>query len=370
MSKQIQKGLAASFHHFDEYQFAKYNRAGDVKLKDALFLVHPKAKDDTQQDLFNKIASNTLQTPYTWETEFSRLGQLTFQDPSEKSRAFARKWEELIDSNKLGYMALLRNLRNITETQVSAMHIIKVCEYLSNEKAVLNSKQLPFRFLAAYRELKDLPHNNISMILEALEQAVLVSAKNIKGFDSNTSVVIACDVSGSMQHPISAKSKVLLYDVGLMLGMLMQNRCKNVISGMFGSKWKIINMPKSGVLTNVNHYYSREGEVGYATNGYKVIDDLLKRNVYADKIMLFTDVQMWNSKPTNDTFTKSWERYKNFNPKAKLYLFDLAGYGNAPVNIQKKDVHLIAGWSDKVFDMIHALDMHQNALEHIHAIKL
>jgi len=370
LSKQIQKGLAASFNHFDEYQFAKYNRAGDVKLKDALFLVHPKAKDDAQQDLFNKIASNTLQTPYTWETEFSRLGQLTFQDPYEKSRVFARKWEELIDSNKLGYMALLRNLRNITEAQVSANHIIKICAYLSNEKAVLNSKQLPFRFLAAYRELKDLPHNNISIILEALEQAVLLSAQNINGFDINTSVVIACDVSGSMQQPISAKSKVLLYDVGLMLGMLMQNRCKNVICGMFGSKWKIINMPKSAVLTNVNHYYSREGEVGYATNGYKVIDDLLKRNVYADKIMLFTDVQMWNSNQTSDSFLKSWERYKNFNPKAKLYLFDLAGYGNAPINIQKKDVHLIAGWSDKVFDMLHAIDDHKNALEHIHAIEL
>jgi len=370
LSKQIQKGLAFSFNNFDEYQFAKYNRAGDVKLKDALFLVHPKAKDDNQQALFNKIASDTLQTPYTWETELSRLGLMTFKNSLEKSRAFARKWEELIDSNKLGYMALLRNLRNIVEAQVSAMHIIKVCAYLSDEKAVLNAKQLPFRFLAAYRELKDLPHNNISMILEALEQAILVSAKNIKGFDINTSVVIACDVSGSMQKPISARSKVLLYDIGLMLGMLMQNRCKNVISGMFGSTWKIINMPKSNILSNVNHYYTREGEVGYATNGYLVIEDLIKREVRADKIMLFTDVQMWNSNQTHHTFGNSWASYKCFHPDAKLYLFDLAGYGNTPINIQKNDVFLIAGWSDKVFDMIHALDDYQNALEYIHAIEL
>ena len=49
LSKQVQKGLSAAFNKFDEYQFAKYNRDAAVKLKDALFLVHPKAKDELQQ---------------------------------------------------------------------------------------------------------------------------------------------------------------------------------------------------------------------------------------------------------------------------------------------------------------------------------
>src|SRR5690606_37159091 len=75
ISKQIQKGLSISFNSFDEYQFAKYDKGGAIKLKDALFLVHPKAKNDLQQDIFNKIASGTLETPYTWETELSALGQ-------------------------------------------------------------------------------------------------------------------------------------------------------------------------------------------------------------------------------------------------------------------------------------------------------
>ena len=51
LSKQLQKGLAEAFNKFDEYQFAKYNRDAAVKLKDALFLVHPKAKDEAQQAL-------------------------------------------------------------------------------------------------------------------------------------------------------------------------------------------------------------------------------------------------------------------------------------------------------------------------------
>ena len=252
LSKQIQKGLATAFNKFDEYQFAKYNIQAEIKLKDALFLVHPKAKDEVQQNIFNKIATDSLATPYTWETELSALGQQKFENEAEKRKAFAQKWEALIDSKKLGYMALLRNLRNILTADVSAAHIATVCKHLADEKAVNNSKQLPFRFLAAYRELKDLKSGHVSMILDALEDAVMISATNIKGFGSNTAVIIACDVSGSMQKTISPKSKIMLYDIGLMLGMLLQSQCKNVVSGMFGDTWKIINMPKRSVLNNVN----------------------------------------------------------------------------------------------------------------------
>lgn len=370
LSKQIQKGLSESFNKFDEYQFAKYNRDAEVKLRDALFIVHPKAKNEAQQNLFNKIANNDLATPYTWETELSALGQVKYANEKAKTIAFKEKWEELIDSNKLGYMALMRNLRNILGTNVSANHIVKVCSYLSNEHAVSNSKQLPFRFLAAYRELKDLNSEYVTMILNALEDAVVLSVRNMKGFDESTRVMIACDVSGSMQKPISAKSKILLYDIGLMLGMLMQSKTKRVVTGMFGDTWKIINMPNRGVLSNVNEYYKREGEVGYATNGYKVIDDLVNRKVIMDKIMMFTDCQLWNTNQDGASLSSSWKTYKQIAPHAKLYLFDLAGYGNAPLQVEKNDVYLIAGWSDKVFDVLHSIENGVSAVEKINQIAL
>lgn len=343
LSKQMQKGLAEAFNAFDEYQFAKYNRDAEVKLRDALFLVHPKAKNEVQQTLFNKIASNELAVPFTWETELSALGQVKFENASKREEAFKNKWEELIDSGKLGYMALLRNLRNILEAGVSSGHVLKVCDTLSNEKAVLNSKQLPFRFLAAYREIKTLNSSFVTLVLNALEDAVRISVNNLKGFDERTSVLIACDVSGSMQKPISARSKILMYDIGLMLAMLLQSKCKNVISGMFGDVWKIVNMPSRSVLSNVNEYYRREGEVGYSTNGYLVIDDLVKRNVTIDKVIMFTDCQLWDSRFGKSHLEKSWSTYKSIAPNAKLYLFDLAGYGNTPLSIQRNDVHLIAG---------------------------
>ena len=223
LSHQIQVGLQKVFNNFDEYQFAKYDRSNlEVKLRDALFIVHPKAKDVDQQQLFDKITNKTLEIPYTWETELSALGQQEFMTETEQQMAFAAKWEELIESDKMGYMAMLRNLRNFLKSGVSIEVLEKVANRLSNEHEVVSSKQFPFRFLSAYREIKNARytlnvHSNIlansmeetalvtnkaiedinevgrhkyTMLFDALEKAVLASSKNITGFDENTRVII------------------------------------------------------------------------------------------------------------------------------------------------------------------------------------
>lgn len=371
LSKQVQKGLAMAFHKFDEYQFAKYNRDASVKLRDALFLVHPKAANEDKQTLFAKIASGTLETPYTWEVELSRLGQMTFTDAGERASFLGLKWEELVDSGKLGYMALLRNLRNMLEANISGAHVQKVAAILADANQVRKSKQLPFRFLSAYRELQKMNHGHVPVILAALEKAVRVSAENIAGYDADTRVVIACDVSGSMQKTVSAKSTVQLFDVGLVLGMILQYRCQNVITGMFGDTWKTIAMPHGNILGNVMQFHSREGEVGYSTNGHLVIKDLIDRKVVADKIMMFTDCQLWDSTGIfGHSIAALWKKYKQIAPGAKLYLFDLAGHGNTPLTMNEQDVFLIAGWSDKIFDVLAAAERGEKALNEIRAMAL
>jgi hypothetical protein len=208
-------------------------------------------------------------------------------------------------------------------------------------------------------------------LLDALEAAVQASAANIKGFGHETRVLLACDVSGSMQTPVSAKSKVLLFDVGLMLAMLLQSRCKNVEVGMFGDTWKTIAIPRSNILGNVQEFYRREGEVGYATNGYLVIKDILTRKVKMDKVMLFTDGQLWNSTNTRDDIQTWWLSYKaQIAPGAKLYLFDLKGYGQTPLRILHDDVYLVAGWSDKIFEVLAALENGASALDAINSVEL
>ena len=94
--------------------------------------------------------------------------------------------------------------------------------------------------------------------------------------------------------------------------------------------------------------------------------------------MIFTDCQMWNN--TNRfnaytdvegslTFKSSWTVYKEINPKVKLYLFDLSGYGNTPVSVNK-DVYLIAGWNEKIFDILENIENGKEALEEIRKIEV
>jgi hypothetical protein len=367
LSHQIKLGLAKAFFKFDEYNFAKYNQAGAVKLRDALFLAHPKPEDKKREELFKRIATDTLATPDTWEVMISACGK----DAAKKKAV----WEHLIDSNKLFYMATLRNLRNLLDADVN--NLSKVVSYLSNEKEVLKSKQLPFRFLSAYLELSNNTNASTSMILDALESAVKVSAANIQGYNDKTTVLIACDVSGSMQASISKHSAVQYYDIGLMLGMLLQHRCKKVITGIFGDDWKIKQLSKSSILDNVVKLRDCEGEVGYSTNGWKVLEHMLKAGISADKVMFFTDCQLWDSTTITlddmddenfDKFANLWHKYKAKNPNAKLYLFDMAGYGTTPIDMVEKDVYLIAGWSDKIFDMLAALEKGGSVLTEINKI--
>ncbi|MDO4159048.1 MAG: TROVE domain-containing protein [Prevotellaceae bacterium] len=158
LSNQIREGLKLAFNKFDEYQFAKYDRKSSATtLRDALFLVHPTAKNAAQQEIFDKIASQSLTVPYTWETELSVLGQKHFETAEDKEQAVAEKWDELVSSNALGYMAMLRNMRNmLMNMSVSEETIYKVCSRIADPAQVVRSKQFPFRFVAAYNEISDM----------------------------------------------------------------------------------------------------------------------------------------------------------------------------------------------------------------------
>ena len=387
----LKKAVGTSFNKFDEYQLAKYNRNNAIKLRDALFLTHPKPKDSNQEKIFKKLVEDNMDVPYTWEVEFSKLGQQKFISEVEKNKVFAAKWEELVKSNRLGYMALLRNLRNILKYGTNKSLVKLLCEKISDPVGVEKSKQLPFRFWSAYRSIGNEPkrkmgfYSNFDLttdtidldpfaakeINKALEKAVKLSVGNIKGFEEDTRVLIACDVSGSMQDPISKNSTVMMYDIGLLLGQLLQFKCKNVLTGFFGDSWKLTDLTSNSVLNNTMNLYRREGEVGYSTNGWKVINWLNTKNIEVDKIMIFTDCQLWNSSIYTGDFKGEWKTYSKNYPNCKLYLFDLQGYGKVPLDvIEDNRVHLISGWSDKIFEIMDSIENGVNAIDFIKNIKI
>ena len=328
---QIKKGLALAVKNFDEYQLAKYSRDTAVKIKDVIFLAHPK-----RTELTDKVVKDTLEVPYTWEVQLSEKGNKE------------EVWRELIVSGKLGYMALLRNLRNILQVTNDGKLIQHIAERIQDAEQVHRSKQLPFRFWSAYKQLQAVANPYVDMILNALAEACNHSAKNLK---LHGACFIVADVSGSMQHPISEKSSIERIEIGLVMSGIAKQISEFSMAGVFGDIFMLKNYPKGSPFMPVINY--REGEAGYSTNGYLAIRFLNEQNIKVDNILIFTDNQMWDSVNGGNHIQHEFSEYrKNVNPAVKLFCFDLAGYST--VQFPEGSVYLIGGWSEKVFEYIEA----------------
>ena len=357
LSKQIQKGLAKAFTKFDAYQLQKYNRPTAIKLRDILFLSHANPVSSLQEQTYRELISDTLPTPDTWEVELSATTNKT------------ESWAKMIDGRKMGYMATLRNLRNILEANVSPDHMQKLVAFLTNKEAVLKSKLFPFRFYAAARELESVDSMYAPLVLSALDTAMQYSAANIRGFNPNDRIHISVDTSGSMSAVLSKMSSMKLQDVGLIMAMLLQEVSPLAEVSIFGTTLKRINLTKGNILGNTDKLTKYSDMVGSSTNGHLILQDLLNRKAVVDRVVVFTDCQLYGgfwSGPRPESFEALWKQYrKEIAPHAKLYIFDLAGYGNTPVSVNSDGVYLIAGWSEKVFEMIEAYENGSSALKRI-----
>lgn len=215
LAAQIKKGLARSFGKFNEYSLAKYDRRdAPIKLRDVLFLCHAKPKDDAQAALWKRLINNELAVPDTWETAISAAGS----DPAAKSAA----WKRLLTENKLGAMALLRNLRNLNAAGVPGEDVAAAL------KRADVSKVLPFRFLAAAR------NSQWPMLEPDLEAAMLASAQTLPKLAGTTALLI--DVSPSMDwSKVSAKSDMTRRDAAEALAMITRETCERVRIFAFSS---------------------------------------------------------------------------------------------------------------------------------------
>ena len=258
LSKQIKLGLARAFNKFDEYQFAKYNRDAAVKLRDAMFLVHPRPKDADQEALFKRIAEDTLATPDTWEVGLSGGG--------DKREVFTR----LITEGRLGYLALLRNLRNMEQAGVDTALI---------RSAILARKGgaqrvLPFRYLMAAKMAPQFERE--------LDIAAQAAIADLPEFPDETLLLV--DVSGSMTATVSGKSQVTRMDAGAMLGALVRG---NVRCFAFGTA--VAEVPHRLGMAGVDVFKSPC--VGHGTNIAGAIDFAQAKYPNANRIIVVTDMQ-------------------------------------------------------------------------------
>ncbi|GCC47734.1 hypothetical protein chiPu_0031822, partial [Chiloscyllium punctatum] len=122
VSAQIKKGLARALTKFDAYQLAKYDRDGAVRIKDVLFLVHAKPKDAAQEKVWKQLVDGELASPDTWEVSLS--------SGKDKRGTF----ERLIAKNRLGGLALLRNLRLMQKAEVPRRTIAEAIDAMRTDR--------------------------------------------------------------------------------------------------------------------------------------------------------------------------------------------------------------------------------------------
>ena len=305
LSGQVKKGLAAAFPKFDEYQLAKYDRGGAVKLRDVLFLCHAKPRNAAQAGVWKKLIWERLETPDTWEVALS--------SGADKREA----WERLLSENKLGALALLRNLRNMKDAGVQEDLVIRALGSMKTQRV------LPFRFLAAARYAPEWE--------EALERAMLASVAEQARLPGDTIVLV--DVSGSMTATLSRRSEMQRTDAACGLAVLLREIGEKVRVFSFSDNLAEVPARRGFALRDAIDASQPHG----GTYLGKAVEELNRKERY-DRLIVITDEQAHDTVP---------------GPKGKGYVINVASYKNGIG--YGKWTH-IDGWSESVIEYIRALE--------------
>ncbi len=302
LSKQVKLGLAQAFPKFDAYQLGKYNRDKAIKLKDVLFLCHAKPKDNEQAGVWKKLIDGSLESPDTWEVNLS----------SGKDKK--QTWTKLLAENKLGGMALLRNLRNMADVNVDEKLII---QGLANMNV---SRILPFRFIAAARYAPQWESH--------IEKAMFKSLSEAQKFKGKT--ILLLDVSGSMDWDrLSGKSDMRRLDAACGVGICARDMCEQIAVYTFSNECVRVPDRRGFALRDAITNSQQHGGTYLAG----AIDTINRKETY-DRIIVVTDEQ-------------SHDSIKN--PNGRGYVINVASYQNGVG--YGKWLH-IDGWSESVLKYI------------------
>ncbi|QOZ34832.1 TROVE domain-containing protein [Bradyrhizobium sp. CCBAU 53421] len=276
VSAQIKKGLARALTRFDAYQLAKYDRDGAVRIKDVLFLVHAKPKDAAQEKVWKQLVDGELASPDTWEVSLS--------SGKDKRETF----ERLIAENKLGGLALLRNLRLMQKAEVPRRTIAEAIDAMRTDRI------LPYRFITAARYAPDFEPE--------LEAAMLKSIKDYARLDGRTRLLI--DVSGSMFTPLSAQSEMTRAEAACGLAILAREVCDEVEIFTFSNE--VVKLPPR------RGFALRDAIIGSQPHGRtylgKAVTEIDRKG---DRLIVFTDEQSHDQVPA---------------PKGRGYMVNVASY--------------------------------------------
>lgn len=305
LAKQIKKGLACAFCKFNEYALAKYNRDSTVKLRDVLFMVHAKPKDEEQAALWKRLVDGTLAAPDTWEVALSA--------GADKKATF----ERLLSEGKLGYLALLRNLRNMQQAEVDSALVFKA---LADGAA--KAKALPFRYVAAARA--------VPMWEAQIDAAMQTAMQGLDKLPGRTCVLV--DVSGSMGEQLSAKSDLTRLDAAAALAVLVRGIAAEARVFRFNTSAQEVPARQGMALIDAI------GRAGGGTTLGRAVRDVRAAWPQMDRLIVVTDEQSADAVGA---------------PGCKGYLLNVATNKNG---VGYGDWTHISGFSEAVVDYIAATE--------------
>ncbi len=262
LSKQMKLGLAQALKKFDAYQLAKYDRPGPVRLRDVLFLVHPRPESEQQKAVFDALAERRLAAPDTWEVGLSTGG--------DKRETF----ERLLRQRKLGYLALLRNLRGMLEAGVD-QGLIKsaILERRGAERV------WPFRFYAAAKAAPQLER--------VLDKALKAQLAKVEPWRGRTVVLV--DVSGSMTYPLSQRSSMDRMTAAAALASLVPGKRR-----VFTFSERVVEVPSRDGMAGIDAVLRSQDYRGtWLGKAVKTVQQRVKH----DRLIVITDEQSHDRVP-------------------------------------------------------------------------
>lgn len=305
LAKQVKLGLADAIRKFDAYQLAKYDRKGKaVRLRDVLRLCHAKPANAEQAALWKQLNEDALPAPDTWESAMA--------GGKGKKETFTA----LLKENKLGGLALLRNLRNMQESGVDRDLI------LSGIANLKTGRLLPMNFIAAAATNPGLEPDIEGKFLECFAEKEKVSGRTI----------ILVDVSGSMDSKLSNRSVLSRMDAACGLAMIAREVFTD--AGIYTFSHQLVEVParrgfalRDAILHSQMHGGTYLGQAVRA----------LQQQRQFDRLIVITDEQSHDSVPQ----VKNGVMVNVSTDKNGV------GYGAW---------RHIDGWSDKVVDYIIAAE--------------
>lgn len=347
-SHALVRGAGDYLSSLKDYQLGKYKMNGkEYNMYDLINITH------AHSATIDKYKAGTLETPDTWETAISGS-----KSDEEKSQ----NWQRLVEENKLGYLALIRNLRNIVNSSPDVDWIEKyLVPQIDNEVAIKKSLVFPYQIYCSW---KNYGIRNIS-IDAALDRAFRIACGNMPKMDGRT--VIVLDVSGSMEDKLSSNSSLTLKEVGAVYAAAMFVNC-NADFIKFGNDAKRIKLNKLDSIFNLVEKMYVNDSCGYGTD---IVPAFRLMNEKYDRIFLVSDMQIMNNNDSewywrHQNGIETYNEYCNaYKCHPHMYSFDLANYSTQVENPNNPRIHLLTALNDTLFKMLPFIEDGNSLVDYI-----